>query len=75
MQNVQINDLHGVPAVVVPTGGAGITGETLTTPGPLGAAASPDSAANDGIWTTLAPGATVTFTYSYTVTQADIDRG
>ena len=75
MQNVKINDLHGVPAVVVPTGGAGITAETLTAAGPLGAGASPDSAANDGIWTTLAPGATVTFTYSYTVTQTDIDNG
>ena len=75
MQNVKVNDLHGSPAVVVPTGGAGITAEALTTAGPLGAGASPDSTTNDGIWTTLAPGATVTFTYAYTVTQADIDRG
>jgi hypothetical protein len=75
MQNVKISDLHGTPAVLVPTGGTGIKAESLTTPGPLGVAASPDSAANDGIWTTLAPGATVTFNYIYTVTQADIDNG
>jgi hypothetical protein len=75
MQAVQIKDLHGAPAVIVPTGGAGVTAESLTTPGPLGAGASPDTTANDGIWTTLAPGASVTFTYAYTVTQADIDRG
>jgi hypothetical protein len=75
MQNVKISDLHGTPAILVPTGGAGIKGESLTTPGPLGAAASPDAASNDGIWTTLAPGATATFIYTYTVTQGDIDNG
>jgi hypothetical protein len=75
LQNVKISDLHGTPAVLVPTGGTGIKAESLTTPGPLGVAASPDSTANDGIWTTLAPGATVTFNYIYTVTQADIDNG
>ncbi len=75
MTNVQVKDMHGSPAVQVPLGGAnGIKGETLT-PGPLGAAASPDTTANDGIWTTLAPGAAVTFTYTYAVTQADIDHG
>jgi hypothetical protein len=75
MQNVKIADMHGTPAVLVPTGGAGVTAESLTTAGPLGVGASPDTTANDGIWTTLAPGATVTFTYAYTVTQADIDNG
>jgi hypothetical protein len=44
-------------------------------PGPLGAGASPDTTANDGIWSTLAPGATVTFTWAHTVTQAEIDHG
>ena len=56
-------------------GSGGISGETLTVPGPLGAGASPDSAPNDGVWTTLAPGASVHFNYSHTVTQAEIDRG
>ncbi len=48
--------------------------ETLTNPGPEGAAASSDdSTANNGIWGALAPGATVTFTGTYTVQQADMD--
>ena len=75
VQNVKISDLHGTPAVLVPTGGTGVKNETLTTAGPLGAGASPDTTANDGIWTTLAPGATVTFTYAHVVTQAEIDNG
>ncbi len=74
--NVQVNDLHGTPAVLVPLGATGITSETLTTPGPLGAAASlPDAAAGDGIWSKLAPGASVTFTWAHVVTQAEIDHG
>ncbi|MEO1141714.1 MAG: hypothetical protein AAFW66_05135, partial [Pseudomonadota bacterium] len=32
-----------------------------------------DVTANDGIWDSLAPGDTVTFTALYTVTQQDID--
>ena len=75
VQNVQVKDLHGTPAVMIPVGGAGIKGETLSNAGPLGAAASPDTTANDGIWTTLAPGASVTLTYIHTVTQAEIDHG
>lgn len=75
MQNVQLNDMHGSPAFQISLGGSGIKGETLSNPGPLGAAASPDTTANDGIWTTLAPGASVTFTYTHTVTQAEIDHG
>ena len=75
MQNVKVSDLHGTPAVLVPTGGTGIKNETLSTPGPLGAAASPDGTPNDGIWGTLAPGASVTFTWTNAVTQAEIDHG
>ena len=75
MQNVRVSDLHGTPAVLVPTGGTGIKNETLSTPGPLGAAASPDGTPNDGIWGTLAPGASVTFTWTNAVTQAEIDHG
>ena len=75
INNVQISDMHGTPAVLVPTGGTGIRNEALTVPGPLGAGASPDSAANNGIWSTLAPGATIQFNYVHTVTQAEIDNG
>ena len=75
MSTVSANDLHGTPSVVVPLGAGGITSETLTAPGPYGAAASTDSTANDGVWTTLAPGATITVTWPHTVTQAEIDHG
>jgi uncharacterized repeat protein (TIGR01451 family) len=73
LTNVSVNDIH--EAVAVPLGAGGITGETLT-PGPLGATAStPDATANNGIWSILAPGAVVTFTYTHTVTQSEIDSG
>jgi uncharacterized repeat protein (TIGR01451 family) len=75
LSNVKVTDMHGTPATLISGGTSGITNDTLTIPGPLGIGASPDSAANDGIWTTLAPGATVQFTYTHTVTQAEIDRG
>jgi uncharacterized repeat protein (TIGR01451 family) len=50
-----------------------VAGDTLATD----AAPTGDStdAGADGIWDTLAPGDVVTFTASYTVTQADIDAG
>lgn len=46
-------------------------GETLTDAAPLGD--SNDATANDGVWTSLAPGDSVTFTATYTVTQHDQD--
>lgn len=75
MTNISVNDLHGTPGVVVPLGPGGITTDTLTVFGPYGAAASPDTTANDGIWTTLAPGATITFSWPHTVTQTEVDKG
>jgi Domain of unknown function DUF11 len=75
LNNIQVTDMHGAPAAQIPLGAGGITSDTLTIAGPSGAAASPDSVANDGIWTTLAVGATVRFTYTHTVTQAEIDHG
>jgi uncharacterized repeat protein (TIGR01451 family) len=75
--NVSITDLHGTPPITVPlgTGAGGITGETLSAPGPAGPAGSPDATANNGIWSQLAPGATVTFTWPHPVTQAEMDQG
>jgi large repetitive protein len=76
---VKINDIHEGAAIapqaamleqVAPLGGAG-----GGTPGPLGAGASTDATAGDGIWTTLAPGATVIFKYTHTVTQTEFDAG
>ncbi len=73
--NVSVNDMHGTPAVLVPLGSGGISTETLTTPGPLGAAASTDAVANDGVWSLLAPGAAVTYTWAHTVTQIEVNNG
>jgi uncharacterized repeat protein (TIGR01451 family) len=76
ISNVQVNDQHGLPAVSIPVGTVnGIRGENLVNPGPLGAAASSDTTSNNGVWTTLAPGATVEFFYNHAVTQAEIDQG
>jgi uncharacterized repeat protein (TIGR01451 family) len=75
LQNITVRDMHGTPAVQVPVGAGGIAGEILFIAGPSGAAASPDSTANNGIWSTLAPGASVRFFYNHTVTQAEIDNG
>jgi Domain of unknown function DUF11 len=71
--NVTVTDMHGTPAALI-SGGA-ITNDTLTVPGPLGAGASPDATPNNGIWSTLAPGASVQFQYIHTVTQAEVDQG
>jgi uncharacterized repeat protein (TIGR01451 family) len=75
IQNISVNDMHGTPAAAVPLGAGGITTDTLTVIGPFGAAASPDTTANDGIWTTLAPGATITFKWLHNVNQAEMDNG
>lgn len=46
-------------------------GETLTDAG--AADDSTDATADDGVWSVLAPGDTVTFTATYVVTQSDVD--
>jgi uncharacterized repeat protein (TIGR01451 family) len=74
ISSMSINDIHegtalsGQPA-----------GETLTSDGPLASATpaltSSDAAANNAVYSTVQPGATVTFTYVHTVTQAEVDAG
>ena len=53
--------------------------ETLTSDGPLASASpavtSSDATANNGAYDLIQPGATVTFTYVHTVTQAEVDAG
>jgi large repetitive protein len=54
-------------------------GETLTDVPPLNNPFDPpnnstDATANDGIWSKLQPGDSITFTATYTVTQADVDN-
>ena len=76
--SVSPTDLHDTnpgPGALVGLGGANIAGETLTAPGPLGAGASSDATAGNGIWSVLAPGASVTFTWAHVVTQAEFNHG
>jgi hypothetical protein len=71
---VTVSDVHGDAAhggpttIVAPT----ITSEALQSGAPF--PGSSDAAIN-GVYDTLAPGATVTFTYTHTVTQAEVDGG
>jgi uncharacterized repeat protein (TIGR01451 family) len=71
ISSLSINDIHE---------GAALSGEpsaeALTTDGPLApGTVSSDSVADNAVWTTIQPGATVTFTYVHTVTQAEVDAG
>jgi uncharacterized repeat protein (TIGR01451 family) len=70
--NVSINDVYEGTSI-----GAGlIIGETLSSDGPLApGVTSTDATANDGTWSVLQPGATITFTYVHTVTQAEVNGG
>jgi hypothetical protein len=71
---LSINDVHE---------GAALSGEpsaeTLTSDGPLAAASpavtSSDAVADNAVYSTIQPGAIVTFTYVHTVTQAEVDAG
>lgn len=66
IKNLTLADVHNA------SGAAPVPGsETLTDIPPLGN--STDATANDGVWTNLAPGDTITFTATYTVTQSDVD--
>jgi uncharacterized repeat protein (TIGR01451 family) len=69
LTGVAINDTH--EGVLIP--GGTIIGETLSAEGPLGTPASTDATANNGVWSVLQPGATITFTYAHLVTQAEVD--
>jgi uncharacterized repeat protein (TIGR01451 family) len=67
IHNITLADVHNA------SGPAPIPGsEILTDVPPLGN--STDAAPNNGVWTDLAPGDTVTFTATYTVTQSDVDN-
>jgi len=73
MVNVSVNDIHAGAAVAA----GQIANETLTVNGPLDPGASTDTTTpvNNGVWSTLAAGSSVTFTWAHVVTQAEIDHG
>jgi uncharacterized repeat protein (TIGR01451 family) len=70
LTDVSINDVH--EGAALPS--TSFINETLVTEGPLGTPASTDATANDSVWSVLQPGATITFTYAHTVTQAEVDN-
>ena len=74
INNVAVNDVHEGTALPVGT----VKNETLAigADGPLAAdgITSTDVTANNGIWSVLQPGATITFTYVHTVTQTEFNN-
>jgi uncharacterized repeat protein (TIGR01451 family) len=71
MTNIAISDTH--PGVTFAPGD--IKNEVIVTDGPLAPGTASADASNDGKWDTLQPGATIKFTWTHTVTQAEIDAG
>jgi large repetitive protein len=67
LTNINLVDVHNAagPAPIP-------LSETLTDGNPLGD--STDATPNDGVWSVLAPGDTVTLTATYTVRQSDVDN-
>jgi uncharacterized repeat protein (TIGR01451 family) len=68
VNNVTVTDVH--EATAVPSGS--ILNETLNLGG---SPASTDAVPNNGVWSVLQPGDTVSFKYQHTVTQAEVDNG
>lgn len=52
-----------------------VANESLVSDGPLAPGTTSSDASNNGTWDTLQPGAVVKFTYTHTVTQAEVDAG
>jgi uncharacterized repeat protein (TIGR01451 family) len=71
LTDVAVNDLHEGTALAA----SAYTGEALSSDGPLApTTVSSDGTANDGVWSTLQPGAIITITYVHTVTQTEVDN-
>jgi Domain of unknown function DUF11 len=69
--NLTISDVHEGAALVGEP-----SGEALSSDGPLApGVVSTNGTVDDGTWANIRPGATVTFTYVHTVTQAEVDGG
>jgi uncharacterized repeat protein (TIGR01451 family) len=71
MTNINIADTHEGSLLA-----AGIVkNETLVTAGPIAGTVDSTVPLNNGVWSTIQPGATIKFTYSHLVTQAEVDGG
>jgi uncharacterized repeat protein (TIGR01451 family) len=68
ISNIRLSDVHGGYGTA-PVPGSEVLTEDLGTIGD-----STDVTPDDGIWSSLAPGDTVTFTAQYQVVQQDVDR-
>ena len=71
MTGVTVADTHEGTLLAAGT----VANETLTSDGPLAPGTTSTDAANNGSWDTMRPGAVVTFTYTHTVTQTEVDGG
>jgi large repetitive protein len=67
LTNVSLNDVHSGSGPAPVPGNETLLTDTGT------ANDSTDGAANDGVWSTLAPGDVITLTSTYTITQSDVD--
>ncbi len=67
LQNIGLTDVHNAIGAAPVPGSEIITGDVP----PLND--STDATASNGVWSTLAPGDTITFTATYTVKQSDVD--
>jgi len=70
LTNVAVNDDHEGATIALGVGG--ITADTLVSDGPLGG--SVDGSNTDGVFDTMAAGATIEFTYVHTVNQTEFDN-
>jgi uncharacterized repeat protein (TIGR01451 family) len=71
LTNVAVNDTHEGAVLA----SSSFSNETLASDGPLAPTlTSTDTTANDGVWSTLQPGATITIQYVHTVTQTEVDN-
>ncbi len=74
LTGVTVADTHEGSALAA----SSFSGEALVSDGPLASETVPvvssDALANNGVWSTLQPGAQITITYTHTVTQAEVDN-
>ena len=67
LKNISLNDVHNA------IGAAPVPGSEMVTSDVPPLNDSTDATPGDGVWSSLAPGDTITFTATYTVQQSDVD--